>query len=98
MNSLLRNRFNSVVNNYSKTGKIKSSKEYGIDYKEIIEHLKPFPKDMGNYEIDHVIPISWFNLRDSKEIKWAFAPENHQWMLKSENRKKSNSFMGGVEI
>ena len=31
---------------YSKTGKIYSSKKYGIDYKAIIEHLKPFPKNL----------------------------------------------------
>ena len=71
-----------------------SSKKYGIDYKEIIEHLKPFPEDLSKYHIDHIIPLCSFrfiNEDDSinfEEIKKAFAPENHQWLLKEENLRK----------
>ncbi len=93
----LRNRFNGALRLYSKTGKIMSARKYGIDYGKIIEHLKPFPKDMKNYEVDHIIPLSWFDFNNTKEIKWAFAPENHQWMLKKQNRMKSDKFMGVVE-
>ncbi len=76
--------------NYSKTGKIKLSCEYGIDYKAIIEHLKPFPKDIKNYHIDHIIPLSLFDFNNSEHIKKAFAPKNHQWLLAQENLEKSN--------
>ena len=90
----LRNRLSIAFKKYSKTGKIMKSKDYGIEYKKIIEHLKPFPKNIEDYEIDHIIPLSWFNFNSLKEIKWAFAPENHQWLLKEENMHKGDRFMG----
>ena len=71
-----------------------SSRKYGINYKAIIEHLKPFPKDIENYEVDHVVPLSWFDFNNLEEIKWAWAPENHQWLTIEENRNKSDRFMG----
>ena len=40
----LRGRFYGILKHYAKTGKIRSSKEYGIDYKAIIKHLEPLPK------------------------------------------------------
>ena len=79
---------------YSKTGKVTSASKYGINYKKIIEYLKPFPKDIENYEVDHIIPLSWFDFNNPKEIKWAFAPENHQWLLEEKNGSKGNRFMG----
>jgi len=90
----LRTRFRTAFKYYSTTGKIKTSNEYGINYKKIIEHLKPFPKDIENYEVDHIVPLSWFDFNNPEEIKWAWAPENHQWLTKEENRSKSNNFMG----
>ncbi|KKN67364.1 hypothetical protein LCGC14_0462280 [marine sediment metagenome] len=80
----------NAIKNYSETKKIMSSRKYGINYKAIIENLKPFPKDMSKYHIDHIIPLSWFDFNNSKEIKWAFAPENHQWMLARDNIIKGN--------
>ncbi len=73
---------------YSVVGKVKSSRKYGIDLKAIIEHLKPFPTNLKDYEIDHITPLHTFNLTNSGEIKRAFAPENLQWLTISENRKK----------
>lgn len=79
---------------YTKTGKIMSSKKYGIDYKAIIEHLKPFPKDLSKYHIDHIKPLCSFKFvnpdgsTNVEEIKKAFAPENHQWLLAEENIRK----------
>ncbi len=90
----LRCRLSTVLQLYSKTGKIASASKYGINYKKIIEHLKPFPEDIENYEVDHIIPLSWFDFNDKKEIKWAFAPENHQWLLIEKNHIKGNRFMG----
>ncbi len=90
----LRCRIKKALRLYTQTGKIMSSRKYGINYKKIIEHLKPFPKDIENYEVDHIIPLSWFDFNNPKEIKWAFAPENHQWLLKEENMSKGNRFMG----
>ena len=89
----LRSRFGNAFSQFSKTGKIMSSREYGINYEEIIEHLKPFPKNRESYQIDHIIPLSWFDFNDPKEIGWAFAPENHQWLTKEENRNKSDKYI-----
>jgi len=66
------------------------SKDYGIDYEKIIEHLKPFPKDLSKYHIDHIKPLCKFDLTKKEEVKKAFAPENHQWLLVTDNLKKSS--------
>ncbi len=89
----LRTRVCYILKNYTKTGKIKSSKKYGINYRAIIEYLKPFPKDLSKYHIDHIKPLCSFNLEDPEEIKIAFAPENHQWLLASENLSKGGKII-----
>jgi 16S rRNA G966 N2-methylase RsmD len=82
---------------YTKTGKVNPSIKYGIDYEKIIEHLKPFPKDMSKYHIDHIKPLCSFNFINEdgstnlEEIKKAFAPENHQWLSAEENLSKNKS-------
>jgi len=79
---------------YTKSGKIYTSNKYGIDYKAIIEHLKPFPTDLSKYQIDHIIPLCSFKFVhidgsiDLNEIQKAFAPKNHQWLTAEENQKK----------
>ncbi len=86
----LRNPLARAFKYFSKTGKIKSACEYGINHKAIIEHLKPFPKDIENYHIDHIIPLSFFDFNNPQEIKWAFEPENHQWLTIKQNLEKGN--------
>jgi len=86
----LRNNFKQAMKHYSKTGKIMSSKQYGINYPKIIEHLKPFPKDISKYEVDHIIPLSLFDHNNPEQIKKAWAPENHQWLTKEINMWKGS--------
>lgn len=69
-------------------GKNFSSLKYGINYKKIINHLKPFPKEISKYHVDHIIPLCTFDLTDPKQILKAFAPENHQWLTIEENLSK----------
>ena len=78
---------------YSITGKQYTSVKYGINFTEIIEHLKPFPKDIKNYQIDHIIPLSLFDFNNPVHIKKAFAPSNHQWLTKIENISKGNKLI-----
>ncbi len=86
----LRHVFQRAMKNYSKTGKIRSSKKYEINYEAIIEHLKPFPKDIENYHVDHIIPLSMWDFNNLEHIKKAFASENHQWLTKDQNMWKGN--------
>jgi len=91
--SYLRTRLSNILKKYTKTGKICSSKEYGIDYKAIIEHLKPFPKDLENYEIHHKKPLFTFNFvnpdgsTNLEEVKKAWRPENHKWIIIKEHKE-----------
>lgn len=89
----LRTGVYKALKHYSKTGKIWNAKKYGIDYEKIINHLKPFPKNIKNYHIDHIKPLSSFDLNKPEQIKKAFAPENHQWLTVEENLKKSNKII-----
>lgn len=82
----LRNRLRKAFQRYSIHGKVKPSREYGIDYVAIFEHLGPCPGE--GWEIDHIIPLALFDLDDPEQVRQAFAPRNHQWLLKSENIKK----------
>ena len=89
----LRRSLNHAMTKYSETGKIMSSKRYGINWGEIIEHLKPFPENLKDFEIDHIIPLCFFNLTDPQQVKKAFSPENLQWLTISENRRKSGRIL-----
>ena len=89
----LRRSLNHALTKYSKTGKIMNSRKYGINWKKIIENLKPFPENLKNFEIDHIIPLHTFNLTDPKKVKKAFSPSNLQWLTKADNRKKSGKIL-----
>lgn len=93
----LRMRVVNALRLYTKDGKVKSSDEYGINYKKIIEHLKPFPEDQSKYHIDHIKPLCSFNLENPDEIEEAFAPENHQWLLAEDNLSKGSKWKENSE-
>jgi len=89
----LRTRFGKIFKIYLKTKKIASSKKYGVDYKKILEHLKPFPRNLKDYEIHHIKPLFTFKFINQDgsinlgEIKKAFAPENHKLLTIKEHKK-----------
>lgn len=95
----LRRRLLRALRDYTKTGKIMKSRQYGVDYNKIITHLMEIrpngvsDQDLMNYKkwhIDHIRPLSSFDLNNPEEVKKAFAPENHQWLTAKENIKKSD--------
>jgi ribosomal protein L37E len=90
--STLRKRLCNAFKRYSKNGKIKSSREYGIDYKKIFDHIGPCPGRREEYHIDHIFPLSAFNFDDPNNVKIAFSPENHRWMKSGENLKKGKKY------
>ena len=89
----LRRSLNHALSKYSKIGKIMNSKKYGINWKEVIESLKPFPENLENFEIDHIVPLHTFNLTKIEEVRKAFHPSNLQWLTLEENRRKSGKIM-----
>lgn len=94
----LRNRLNTALKKYLKNNKLIFYKNHMIDYLAIIEHLKPFPENISKYHIDHIKPLCSFKFikEDSsintEEIKKAFAPENHQWLLAEQNFRKAGKY------
>lgn len=86
----LRSHLYITLKRYSKTGKIMPSNQLGVNHKVIIEYLKPFPKDLSKYHIDHIIPLSLFDFNNLEHIKKAFAPTNHQWLTAQQNMEKNN--------
>lgn len=84
-----------ALNTYG-NGKTKSSKKYGIIWDDCIEKLvrtKPIDFNKRKYNIDHIRPLSSFDLTDVEQVKQAFAPENLQWLLAEENIRKSNVYV-----
>lgn len=89
----LRNRLRKALKQYTVTGKIKHSTDYEIDYGAIIKHLSPFPLNRHLYHIDHIIPLVSFDLEDPEQVKLAFAPSNHQWLLAFDNLSKGRKLI-----
>lgn len=97
----LRCRVISAFRKYSETGKIRESKDYGINYGKIIKKLiSELPKDFDtvNYEIDHIKPCCAFDLTDPAQVRECFDAENHQWLTAKENKKKITSDMKQMVI
>lgn len=88
----LKTRVQDAFRLYSRTGKIRKSKDYGINYTAIINYLGPPPNNQEDWQIDHIFPLAAFDLSDPKQVVKAFAPENHQWMIAKDNRHKSNLY------
>ena len=80
----IRDRFRKAIK------KNKHTTLYGINIQDIINHLGPCPGNITEYHIDHIKPLDSFDLQLESEIQKAFAPTNHQWLLGSENLRKSN--------
>lgn len=87
----LRNRVCIASKQYNLKKRFLSSRDGLIDYKGIVIYLQSrLPNDLNDrkYHIDHIKPLCSFDLTKPEEVRKAFAPENHQWLLAEENRKK----------
>mgnify|MGYP000897196922 CR=1 FL=1 len=92
MKILIRSRFNKVLNLYTKTGKLHSIKKYGIDVREIIEQLGDPPQDGKIYHIDHIFPVSAFDLENPEHIKACWHSDNLQWLEDIQNMSKGDNY------
>lgn len=82
----LRTRIRAAFKQYSKNGKAKTSKEYGIDFDAIYKKVGPRPSE--DYQLDHIIPLCYFDFDNSEHVRMSNSPENLQWLKGSENRLK----------
>ncbi len=93
----LRRRINYALTKYTETGKIMTSKQYGISYKAIIEYLEPFPEDYliskSKYHIHHNKPLFTFDFinpdgsTNLEEVKKAWKPDNLKLVTQEEHKK-----------
>ena len=92
----LRSRFNQAIRNYTIYGKIKSIDKYNLCYADIIEKLFPLPfpiEDRKMWHIDHIRPLSSFDLDNEDEVRRAFSPENLQWLPAHDNLSKGKKYI-----
>lgn len=89
-------RVGKALNDHLKmTGEKASVK---IDYDAIINHLGIPNGDLEDYEIDHIVPLSYLLNGNPKMIEQAFHPSNLRWLEKSDNRKKKTQVDTKQEI
>lgn len=92
LKKIIKQRVRENILLYKDRKKVYSSIKYKIDFKSIIEYLLPFPDNITEYHVDHILPLSAFDFNDPDHIKAAFAPENHQWLKADENMKKGAKY------
>lgn len=90
----LRARVNQAIKDQT-GGRVRRSRDQVIDYQAIIEHLGPCPGVQARfgpeaYHVDHIRPLSSFDLTDPEQFAQATAPNNHQWLPAEDNIRKSN--------
>lgn len=76
---------------YTNAGKVKTSSEYGINYRKIIDYLKPTIDKLKSYHKDHIISSPYFNLNDESQIRIYHSAENLQWLSPNENSEKNDN-------
>lgn len=74
----------------SASKKSKKCAEYGIDFNKIFNKIGPRPKD---HHLDHIIPISKFDLNDPEHVKAAWSADNLRWLQGRENILKRDSII-----
>ena len=95
----IRSRIRTILKQNTKTGS--AIRDLGCTLEELKQHLeKQFKPGMTweNYgrkgwEIDHIVPLSRFNLTNREEFLKAVNYMNLQPLWRSENRKKSDKYV-----
>lgn len=78
-------------------GKVGSAvKDLGCSIEEFKQHIqKQFVEGMtwenyGEWHLDHIKPLSWFNLQDREQFLVALNYKNYQPLWAEDNKRKSN--------
>jgi hypothetical protein len=92
----IRGRLRTCMKKYStlRTNEERKKKYYQylklINFKEIVLRLLPdFPKNIKEYEIDHIIPCCSFDFDNYEDVLKCFHPLNHRWLKGEDNWKKA---------
>ena len=85
------NQFRKAYKKYNK-GKLVSSKGL-IDFKSIFDKLGKCPGKREDWHIDHIKPLSSFDMTKENDIIRAWSPDNLQWLSAKENLKKGNKIL-----
>jgi hypothetical protein len=87
----LRGRLRSALKRGSKRSK--SIDLLGCTVQEWADHLRVTVEQLasGNFEIDHIWPVSLYNLEDEEQQRKAFNYQNTRLATRSENASKHNS-------
>lgn len=54
--------------------------------------------ELMNFVIDHIIPISWFDLSDPKQLKYCFSYKNLQPLTEEDNAVKADKVWAKFDI
>lgn len=93
----LRGRLYAQWARWEKTGRAGCDPEYGFSYAAIFERVGRRPGPGSEWHLDHVIPLSKFDLTRSEDVLRASAPENFQWLPREENLRKSSNLPKWVQ-
>lgn len=99
--SLQRRRINYILKNNSLKKNKKTIEYLGCSSDFLLEYInKQLTDEMKNkgYDIDHIKPISKFNLEDHEELKKCLHYTNLRPMLSYDNKKKSDKWSKEDEI
>ena len=87
----------NALSRYTDEGKVHKSSKYGVDYNKCIIKLEKEANSYGhtieemrkmNYHIDHIIPITMYDLKDNEDVAKCFHPLNLRWLPAEENISK----------
>jgi hypothetical protein len=68
--------------------KNKICKEYGIDIQHIINNIGTRP--YKHYQLDHIIPVAVFDLRNEEHVRLCYCVENLRWISQKQNGEKND--------
>lgn len=87
----LRSLIFSAFVRLSKNGKLKTNKEYGIDFNAIFAKVGERPGNGREYHLDHIIPLAAFDFDNEEHVRLSQSPCNLRWVSRKENLCKSDS-------
>lgn len=90
---LIRTRLQSAFKEYSKNGKVNVCNEYGIDFEAIYNYVGERPGSGKDWHLDHIIPISIFDLDNPEHVKLSNIPENFRWFPGRLNESKGKCYI-----